>query len=102
MSVQPPDIQKGKGRLVLSFLCDLCVPCGYYSFLLAMSVQPPDIQKGKGRPFVSLRSLCSLWLLFFSPRDECLATGHPKGKRASFRFFAIFVFLVAINQFSSR
>ncbi len=58
MSVQPPDIQKGKGRLVLSFLCDLCVPCGYYSFLLAMSVQPPDIQKGKGRLVLSF--LCDL------------------------------------------
>ena len=39
--------------------------------------------------FLSLRSLRSLWLLFFSPRDECPATGHPKGKRAFSPFVSL-------------
>src|SRR5258708_39447892 len=59
-----------KRSLLLFFLCDLCVPCGYYSFLLAMSVQPPDIQKGKGRLVLSflcdLCVLCGYYSFFFA------------------------------------
>jgi hypothetical protein len=67
---------KGKGRLVLSFLRHLCVPCGYYavSFAAISHLEVPDESQTTGQ-------IKSVWSL-------------PS--------FAVFAFLVAIMQFLSR